>query len=750
MVTTYVIHQQAFLYTVIYASPREEIRKRLWDDLLQLSEDISVPWLIAGDFNEIAFPSEKRGGAPVDTSRYRACSNAEWRLMFHEGQVRVLPRINSDHNPILITLEPSKVDGVERPFRFHSFWLDHQFFNNFIKKNWRQDQRTVDSLRDFTPLIKQWNKDVFGNIHHKKNKLIGRLEGIQRAISEQNKSHLEKIEGKIRGELEQVLEQEELLWFEKSRATWIAQGDRNTKYYHTKTIVRRRRSKILELKDDAGNLIREDHNIARVINAYFSKLFSEENHDRLWVQTLWPKVDDETAINLGAPISKDEVRRAFFSMKDSKAPGEDGYTATFYKKNWEFIGEQIWRDIKYYAENPSSIEEVNGTLITLIPKVPKPMYVSQFRPISLCNVIYKGMSKIIVDRLKLTMENLVSPYQASFVPNRQLQDNIIVAKELVHSMGRVKGKKVAARIVNRMGFKRTSSIGRYLGSIVKQGRYIKADYGAIKDRIRSKLDGWKSHCLSFAGRVTLVKSVIAAIPSFHMQNGLLPVTFCDEIEQIQRAFIWGDQDSRRRAHLVLTKKDDLWVKILVAKYGRGQDLRRGIKAKSYDSKLWCDLAKCWSNFLAGLRWEIAYGSEVKLWTDNWLGWEENLQQLSSNQVPWEESQKSIANYMVDDGFRLEVVHQFLESDLADAVTNHLWLIPRNGEDRLVWINNHHSTSLVKVAYCNLMNFPADVHTSLWKKVWSWNGPERVKVFMWMTLLAKLSVRSRTNYLPKKE
>ncbi|XP_061359451.1 uncharacterized protein LOC133303550 [Gastrolobium bilobum] len=655
---------------------REEIQKRLWDDLLQLSEDISVPWLIAGDFNEIVFPSEKHGGAPVDTSRCnkfssfltdikmidlegigskftwrgprflhldrvfkrlgQACSNAEWRLMFHEGQ---------------------------------------------------------------------WNKDVFGNIHHKKNRLIGRLEGIQTAISEQNKSHLEKIEGKIKGELEQVLEQEELLWFEK-----------------------RRRSKILELKDDVGNLIREDHNIARVINAYFSKLFSEENHDRPWVQTLWPKVDDETAVNLGAPISKDEVRRAFFSMKDSKAPGEDGYTAAFYKKNWEFIGEQIWRDIKYYAENPSSIEEVNGTLITLIPKVPKPMYVSQFRPISLCNVIYKGMSKIIVDMLKLTMENLVSPYQDSFVPNRQLQNNIIVAKEPVHSMGRFPDWMIGVImasitsnrsrvlingvasdcIVPQRGFRQGDPISPYifvlyLGSIVKQGRYIKADYGAIKDRIRSKLDGWKSHCLSFAGRLTLVKSVIAAIPSLHMQNGLLPVMFCDEIEQIQRAFIWGDQDSRRRAHLVawdqmykpkdrgglgiinlrlqneayihklawkvLTKKDDLWVKILVAKYGRGQDLRRGIKAKSYDSKLWRDLAKCWSNFLAGLRWEITDGSEVKIWTDNWLGCEENLQQLSSNQVPWEESQKSIADYMVDDGFHLKAVHQFLESDLADAWRN---------------------------------------------------------------------------------
>ncbi|XP_061346036.1 uncharacterized protein LOC133291743 [Gastrolobium bilobum] len=343
-----------------------------------------------------------------------------------------------------------------------------------------------------------------------------------------------------------------------------------------------------------------------------------------------------------------------------------------------------------------------------------------------------GMSKIIVDRLKLTMENLVSPYQASFVPNRQLQDNIIVAKELVHSMGRFPDWMIGVImasitsnrsrvlingvasdcIVPQRGIRQGDPISPYnfvlcveklshlIAGKVTMGRHIKADYGAIKDRIRSKLDGWKSHCLSFAGRVTLVKSVIAAIPSFHMQNGLLPVTFCDEIEQIQRAFIWGDQDSRRRAHLVawdqmykpkdrgglgiinlrlqneayihklawkvLTKKDDLWVKILVAKYGRGQDLRRGIKAKSYDSKLWRDLAKCWSNFLAGLRWEIADGSKVKLWTDNWLGWEENLQQLSSNQVSWEESQKSIADYMVDDGFRLEVVHQFLESDLADA------------------------------------------------------------------------------------
>lgn len=90
--------------------------------------------------------------------------------------------------------------------------------------------------------------------------------------------------------------------------------------------------------------------------------------------------------------------------------------------------------------NPEVLAEVNYTDICLIPKVPNPELVSQFRPISLCNVNYKILTKIIVNRLKPFIPRLVSPCQAGFVPGRSIHENIVVAQEMLHSMAKIKGK----------------------------------------------------------------------------------------------------------------------------------------------------------------------------------------------------------------------------------------------------------------------------------------------------------------------
>jgi hypothetical protein len=128
-------------------------------------------------------------------------------------------------------------------------------------------------------------------------------------------------------------------------------------------------------------------------------------------------------------------------MNPWKAPGPDGFPAGFYQYSWDIVGASVCDFVKNVWRSPSDIAMVNQTDICLIPKVDQPELISQFRPISLCNTIYKIVSKVIVTRLKIVIPKLVSPFQTGFVPGRNIHENIIVAKEMVHTMHRSKGRK---------------------------------------------------------------------------------------------------------------------------------------------------------------------------------------------------------------------------------------------------------------------------------------------------------------------
>ena len=87
------------------------------------------------------------------------------------------------------------------------------------------------------------------------------------------------------------------------------------------------------------------------------------------------------------------------------------------------------------------LESINTTFISLIPKIQNPRKVLDFRPISLCNVFYKLISKVLVNRLKLVFPYVVSDSQSAFLSGRLIIDNVLVAFETFHYLkGKTQGK----------------------------------------------------------------------------------------------------------------------------------------------------------------------------------------------------------------------------------------------------------------------------------------------------------------------
>lgn len=155
----------------------------------------------------------------------------------------------------------------------------------------------------------------------------------------------------------------------------------------------------------------------------------------------FPLIDPMYMEQLAGPVTDDEVRATIFGMKPYKAPGPDGYQPIFYQSQWQVIGQSVCSYIREVLAGNVDMSRINHSYLVLIPKIQTPEYLHQFRPIGLCNVIFKAVTKVIVGRLKNLLSQLISEMQSSFVPGRHITDNIIVSQEIIHSMWTMKGRK---------------------------------------------------------------------------------------------------------------------------------------------------------------------------------------------------------------------------------------------------------------------------------------------------------------------
>ena len=238
----------------------------------------------------------------------------------------------------------------------------------------------------------------------------------------------------VRKEINDLLDSEEIMRHQRSRMQWMMLGDRNTRYFHSKALDRKRKNAISRIMDENGIWHETKEGIANVVVSYFEKLYttSYPSHILEITDTIPTKVSSEMNQSLIKDFTKEEVLAALKQMHPTKAPSPDDMSAIFFQKYWDVVGNDVTSMVLNVLNCNKSIVEINKTYITLVPKTKSPTKMTEYRPISLCNVVYKLISKVLANRLKVTLPHLITENQSVFLSERLITDNVLVAFEVMH------------------------------------------------------------------------------------------------------------------------------------------------------------------------------------------------------------------------------------------------------------------------------------------------------------------------------
>ena len=151
-------------------------------------------------------------------------------------------------------------------------------------------------------------------------------------------------------------------------------------------------------------------------------------------------LDEEESQSIGGAVSLEEIKAALWSLKAFKAPGPDGLHVGFFQRFWPVVGSSVVSVVKRAFSEKKIPDYLNRTHIVLIPKIQGPETLANYRPISLCNTVYKIITKVIVARLRPLLDKLVSPLQTAFIPGRKGVDNAIIVQEIIHTLSKKKGR----------------------------------------------------------------------------------------------------------------------------------------------------------------------------------------------------------------------------------------------------------------------------------------------------------------------
>ncbi|KAK1682906.1 hypothetical protein QYE76_043754 [Lolium multiflorum] len=448
-------------------------------------------------------------------------------------------------------------------------WERDHTLQGIIETAWSHG-RPCTSLQDLSTKLastqeelKEWSHKKFGSVNRRAKKLR------------------KKLGKKLTAELDEILLREELMWRQRSRVTWLKEVDRNTRYFHKKATWRQKKNYVNKLKDRNGMCVEDHEEIVKMTTEFFKDLYTKDSsvNPSLILDKIHATVSEDMNEQLCKEFTETEISDALFQISPLKAPGKDGLPARFYQRNWALLKADVISAVKYFFLNGTIPEGINDTIIVLIPKGTNPEMLSDFRPISLCNVAYKVISKCLIQHsnnphnshcaFKLDLSKSYDRVDWNFLQGALLkmgfcqlggcdegplsfpkgygsaaeQLKVLSPVHLSLPGGYPKRHQRAALGVSSSTFEE-----KYLSLPTPEGLMKGEHFQPIMNRLTKRLTNWCEKYYSHAAKETHIKAVAQALPGYAMGVFKMSVRFCNKYEKLIRDYWWGDEEGQHVVH----------------------------------------------------------------------------------------------------------------------------------------------------------------------------------------------------------
>eukprot|EP00253_Pinus_taeda_P031999 PITA_31999 len=408
---------------------------------------------------------------------------------------------------------------------------------------------------------------------------------------------------------------------------------------------------ITHIQNSQGERVEDHAAIEQELLTYFKQVHHETQTDRTEaidkiIKSIPKIITEEHNQMLLKLITLQEVEKAVQQLKEGKAPGPNGFTSNFFHNFWDLIKLEVWQVVEESRANRWMLPSMNATFITLIPKEAHSRTPDKFRPIALCNIIYKIVSKVIASRLKPLLPLLISPEQSGYVEGRQITDGIILTHEIIHSLKQHKkavglgrcikdalhsqqlrglsfpnsppfthqqfvddnmlyghpfvqeARKLKsllnnflaasgasinqaksqifffhtpaatqASIARILGFQIAALPSNYPGAPLTDVALKHSSWNLLLEKLEARLSSWTHKSLNMPSRLVLIKSILQSMSLYLFSILAAPKWVLKEIKKLQRSFLWGNSEQKRKWALVK------WEKVCLPKHFGGTGLR---------------------------------------------------------------------------------------------------------------------------------------------------------------------------------